>query len=91
MARFLVATFNYGTDADGFSKVQETVETALDWYRWNANTWVLWTNRTPDEWQALVRPHMSTNTTFFFCALDVSERQGWAKQGFWDWLNKTRT
>jgi hypothetical protein len=90
MAHFLVATFNYGDDTDGFSKIQGVVEGALDWYRWNANTWILWTNRTPDEWQVLVSKHMSENTTFFFCALDVGNRQGWSQTEFWDWLNKSR-
>lgn len=90
MARFLVVTFNYGGDDNAVLKVQPTVESALDWYRWSEHTWILWTNRTADEWQALVREKMSDNTTFLFCALDVSYRQGWAKKDFWDWLNKSR-
>ena len=91
MANFLIAAFNYGGDANGRDQIQETVEGALDWYRFAPHGWVLWTNRIPRKtWYKRIHPKITENTTFLICELNADSRQGWMQKDFWEWLEIRR-
>lgn len=62
---------------------------AVDWFRYSPNTWLLWTDRSAQEWKDHLRnnPYFF-NHTFLLLGIDPSERQGWMPEEVWRWLNK---
>ncbi len=90
MSKFWMVTFNFGGDSNARERVKKTVEGAIDWYRYAPNAWILYSNRTPEQWYNLIQPKIGPNATFFLCELNIENRQGWMKQDFWDWLDKER-
>lgn len=90
-ARFYHIAFNW----DGVPKVKELEEPvfnkALDWARYAANCWIVWSTTDPQGWLTRIKPHMGPGDHVFICELDVTNRQGWLPKWMWGWLKKPRS
>lgn len=73
------------------SDVKEKMDLALDWYRIDEGVWVLYTNSDKDKLYGRLSPLVKEEGSVFICKLDISERQGWMNEGFWEWLRKNQT
>jgi hypothetical protein len=67
---------------------------ALDWARYAANCWILWTTTEPDVWLERIRPHLGVddNVVIAELALGTSPTNytGWAGKWLWEWIKKPR-
>ena len=86
---FLHISFNFqGKEPN--DRLINAVKGALDWYRYSPNCWVIWTRRTPGEWNTILRKYIEADMYYFVCELYIENRQGWMPRGFWDWLKEER-
>jgi len=69
-------------------KIQEKMDLALHWYRYNRNVYIVYTTSDVDKWKARLEDLVKTDGTLFICKLDVSDRNGWMVPGFWDWIKE---
>jgi hypothetical protein len=83
--RFLHISFNFKINPD-LDELEETFDKALDWYRIDINSWVVWTSSAPEKWYSRVRKHLQDNDTVFICELKSDERSGWMPRRFWDFI-----
>jgi hypothetical protein len=70
--------------------VEKKINLAVDWIRLSPSFWIVYTTSDADKWQARLRPFVEPGGRLFICKLDLSDRQGWAPQKFWEWLKKDR-
>jgi hypothetical protein len=90
MAKFLHVGFSF----DGEIKIDQLkpiFDTALDWYRYAPNCWIVWSTKTPEQWYEVLKPHLvEGKDTVLICELNMDSRYGALKKGGWDWLQKPR-
>lgn len=71
-------------------QVTESMNLALDWYKYSDYCWVVKTTSDAAKWQTRLRPLVEPDGTLLIFKLDPSQRQGWIAKGFWDWLRKSK-
>ena len=91
--RYLIILIKYGDDRlVDLSRVEPVFnENSDDWLRFNAKTWVVWTDKTAVDWYNLLRPFITKKDELFIFGLDPSERYGWGEKMVWDWFDRKRT
>jgi hypothetical protein len=67
-------------------RVKKGMDLALDWFRIDPKTWIVYTTSTANKWQERLRPMVEPGGHLFICKLDISDRQGWMTPAFWEWL-----
>jgi len=70
--------------------VEQKLDGGLDWIRYYDKVYVVYTSSTVDMWQERLRELVKPEGSLFICKLDVSVRQGWMTEEFWDWLNREK-
>lgn len=88
MAKFLHIGFNFGTRPTKSAPLKEIFDTAIDWYRYAPNCWVIYTSRSVDKWYELLKPKIHKDDAMFICELTIENRQGWMEDDFWKWILK---
>lgn len=73
-----------------YQDLEAKMNLAVDWFRCNNNTWILYTSSDHNKWVARLRPLVEPEGDLFICRLDTTKRNGWMTQEFWDWLGKKR-
>lgn len=81
-------TLNFKGRKPNYTALKEAFDTAVNWYRYAPNCWVVWSTKTPEKWAALLRKKAHKNDSIFICEINESNHQGWMPKSFWDWLNK---
>jgi len=61
---------------------------AADWMRYAPNAWLVVTDATPLQWQAWLRPLLSSADQVMILEVDLGHRAGVLPQWAWDWLAK---
>ena len=61
---------------------------ARDWYRISARIWVVYTTSDAEKWYGRLHKVVKDAGRMFICKLDISDRQGWMDEDFWDWARK---
>jgi len=56
------------------------------WWHYMASTWLLSTNKTPQQVADAIRPHLDQQDLFFVCELSPNY-QGWLPKPAWDWIH----
>ncbi len=81
----------------GVPKVEELeplFNTALDWYRYAPNCWVVWTNNNAGVWYSHIAKHITQGDRVLVAELDLDSvpenYTGWASKSFWEWIDKHR-
>lgn len=69
-------------------QVEKKMNLSLDWFRYTSSVWILYSTSRIDKWQERLRPFVDPGGSLFLCRLDISQRKGWMKQEFWDWIKK---
>ncbi len=90
MHRFLLVAIGYSITAQPAALEPAMSVIADDWIRINANTWVLWSEKTIATCDEIVRGKIGASDHVFIVKIDLSERAGWMPKWMWDWLNKPR-
>jgi hypothetical protein len=73
------------------TELQPIFNKAKDWIRYAPNCWIVWTNRSANQWADLLKPKLGPEDSVFICQLDMTNRQGWLPKWVWEWLDKSRS
>jgi hypothetical protein len=71
-------------------QVKEQMDLALDWYKYDPNIWIVYTNSEISKWKTRCKSLAGDSGEYFICEIDLSVHAGWMSKAFWDWLNKSR-
>ena len=88
MAAFYLVTISK-TGRAGVSsreRIQETLDLAFDWYRYNDNTWVIFTNKDAKAWYRLLEKFAKPGGQLLIARLDMNDKFGWMPKTFWKWI-----
>jgi hypothetical protein len=72
------------TSADSLEK---TMNQSYDWYCIDETLWILYTTSDHEKWYSRLKPLCNY---VFICKLDITQRQGWMKTSFWQWLRREK-
>lgn len=70
--------------------VEAQLDQAQDWIRYATNSWLLWTDKSAEEWHHIFRDNVPElrQHQYLIVGADISERQGWMPQQVWEWVNR---
>lgn len=88
--QFLLVSFNWKTKIKITSLEPIFNEHALDWARYAANNWIVWTDESANAWFHRLVPQLEGNDTLFICRLDIGEMAGHMPSWIWPWLTEPR-
>jgi hypothetical protein len=71
-----------------YEEVKKKMDLCRSWYRLTERNWILYTTSDADKLYSRLSPLVRDEGSLFICRLDISERQGWMNNRFWDWLNR---
>ena len=63
------------------------IKKADAWWHYLDSTWIISTNRDPDEWQSRLQEHMDDDDSLLVIEV-TSNYQGWLPERAWKWLRK---
>jgi hypothetical protein len=77
------------------AELEKVFSTALDWLRYDAHCWILYTTTEVNIWRdrILKIPAMAAGE-FFLCeirAIPENGYDGWMKKTTWEWIQKDRS
>jgi hypothetical protein len=72
------------------AQVEEKLNKALDWYRYDANLFIVYSSSDLSMWKTRLKPVAGGSGYYFVCEIDVSKRVGWMPKSLWEWLRKDR-
>lgn len=61
------------------------------WFRFNASTWLVATDTSIGELRNALRLTLTDSDSFVVLRVDPTDRQGYAPQDFWQWLDSNST
>ncbi len=67
-------------------QVEKKMNLSKDWFRCTDSVWILYSTSRIDKWQERLRPLVEPGGSLFICRLDISNRNGWMKKEFWNWI-----
>jgi len=70
--------------------VEKKINLSIDWFRYNENTYIVYTTSTIDKWMLRLKPLVEPNGRLFICEMVTTNRNGWMQKDFWNWLRKKR-
>ncbi|MBL7925276.1 MAG: hypothetical protein JNK61_00070 [Bacteroidia bacterium] len=70
--------------------IKTQMNLALDWFKYDKNNWVLYSNASMDKLMTRFKPLVEPEGRLFICELNTSNRNGWMNKDFWEWLKKNR-
>ncbi len=71
-----------------YEQVKAKMDLALDWFRCNSNTWVLYTTSDEDKLRERFKSIVEPEGNLFICKLNIDKRNGWMVKDFWEWIKK---
>jgi hypothetical protein len=71
-----------------YKDVEERINLSRDWFRVNTRLWIVYSTSDSEKWFRRLRRFAGEAGSIFICKLDISDRQGWMTQDFWDWFHK---
>jgi len=63
---------------------------ALDWLRFNSFIWLIWTDKSVEEWYEIMRHQITPQDQVLIFRIDLKERAGWSQKWVWDWIDRPR-
>lgn len=81
----LIVTYDLRSPKD-YHEFYEAVKLQGKWWHYMASTWLLSTQKTPQEVVDAVLPHMDAQDLLFVCELS-NKYQGRLPKPAWDWIN----
>ena len=88
MKRILLITYDLKTTSDRKSFQEAIKETCPSWWHYLRNTWLVHTDKTPQELYELLLQHIDQEKGGHFLVAEItSNNQGWLPQKAWNWIN----
>jgi hypothetical protein len=81
----------YGYPSDKKDRIEKVIDSALDWYQFDTNCFIVWSSKTPEQWYRRLKPLLGSDGNVLIVGIDQDVSQGWMSQDFWDWLKKHPT
>ncbi|MGB8278638.1 MAG: hypothetical protein WCF20_12000 [Methylovirgula sp.] len=76
------------SEASSYEDVKKKMDLSRDWYRVTERLWILYTTSDSEKWYARLNRLVKDDGSLLICKLDMSDRQGWMSEKFWEWLRK---
>ena len=73
-----------------YDNVEKKMNLSLDWFRCTSSVWILYSTSRIDKWQERLRPLVDPDGNLFVCRLDITKRNGWMTDEFWNWIKKNQ-
>ena len=70
--------------------IDEKLNLALDWFKYDKHIYIIYSNSELDKLTVRFNPLVQPNGRLFISELNITNRNGWMTQDFWDWLRKSR-
>lgn len=70
--------------------LEQKLNLAVDWYRYDTGLYVVYTTSTIKKWQERLLNLVKEDGRLFICELQIDNRYGWMNKDFWEWLKKPR-
>ena len=86
MYKFLHIGFHF----EGTLKIKElepVFSQVGDWIRYSALSWIVWTDKSPDQVLSILRLYVTPNDQVLVLAIDPTSKQGWMPQWVWTWFD----
>ncbi|MDI9349050.1 MAG: hypothetical protein QM537_03490 [Candidatus Symbiobacter sp.] len=80
--------FVHCRDGLAYKKLENIMDKALSWYRFNDTTWVVYSKKSADELASRYADLVNDGGNLFINKLDAHEREGLMDKGFWQWLQQ---
>ena len=84
---FLMVTLEANSGI-GRNTIQKALNAAVDWVMYMPNCYILYSDRSVQDWYEEFKPILGARDHVFICAVDLNERQGWLSSSVWDWIRK---
>ena len=90
--RYVHIGFNYEDATAPIDELEKTFNKAVDWLRYDAHCWILYTGLELDVWRDRIRntKGITENTGFVLTEFNAERTSGWVEEWIWDWLTKKR-
>jgi hypothetical protein len=92
-ARFINVAF-FWKNTPKSKELEPLFNTAMDWYRYAPNCWLLWTTNGPEVWFPYLKKYLGEGDDVFIAELNLTHvpetYTGWYQQSFWNWIKKHR-
>ncbi len=72
------------------AQVEAKMNLAVDWFRYDANNWIVYTTSSAKTWYARFRKYIEPGGHLFVCQLDTTDYWGFMPRTLWTWLRKSR-
>ena len=84
----LIVTYDLKTPKDyhDFYEAIKAQGTEGKWWHYMSSTWLLSTNKSPQQVVDAIRPHLEPQDLLFACEL-AANYQGWLPKPAWDWID----
>ena len=69
------------------SDIKRKMDLSKDWYKINDKLWVLYTTSDANKLYGRLEEFVKDDGNLFISRLDVSDRQGWMSNEFWEWMS----
>jgi hypothetical protein len=69
------------------AEVEEKLNLALDWFRYQDACYVVETTSDENKWKTRLLPLVEPDGFLFICKLDESHHHGFMKPSFWKWFD----
>jgi hypothetical protein len=92
-ARFVHVGIHYSAAEVPLEEIEILFSKALDWVRYDAHCWILYTSSELHVWRDRLKKILSQKDHFFLCEFEPVAGEGyagWMKQDIWDWINSKK-
>ncbi len=89
-ARYLHISFNFEGKPPANKVLEDVFNSALDWYRYAPNCWILYTTTEAVEWSERCRKVLPATNSILVIEFDLSNKTGYLQKSVWEWLHKDR-
>jgi hypothetical protein len=80
----LIVTYDLKSPKD-YHDFYEAIKAQGKWWRYMQASWILSTEKTPQQVMEAIKPHMDPMDFLFVCELKANY-QGWLPKPAWEWL-----
>jgi hypothetical protein len=71
-------------------KVEEQMNLAIDWYRYENNSYLVYTTSNIEKWMGRLKPLVESDGRLLIFEIKIQRRNGWMPKDFWEWLKMDR-
>lgn len=83
----ILVTYNLKPGKSNSSLLFDAIKSQGRWWHYLKNTWLLKTNKSPDEVFDALKPYLEDGDRLLVTEMG-SNRQGWLPQKAWDWIER---